>query len=135
MNTRDTIEELFRRMGAGDPDGIAALHAERVDWKVNWPAGEAAAIPWIRDWSTRADIAEFHRALAAAFVPGEDAVSVERVLVDGPDAVVLGETARTFRSTGKRFTMMFALHLTVQNGLISRYHVYEDSLAVARAFA
>ena len=27
-----------------------------------------------------------------------------------------------------------ALHLTVDGGLITRYHVYEDSLTVARAF-
>lgn len=30
--------------------------------------------------------------------------------------------------------MTFALHLTVEDGLITRHHMYEDSLAVAEAF-
>jgi hypothetical protein len=28
----------------------------------------------------------------------------------------------------------FALHLTAEDGLVTRHHVYEDSLAVAQAF-
>ncbi|GAB3796509.1 nuclear transport factor 2-like protein [Micromonospora zhanjiangensis] len=31
-------------------------------------------------------------------------------------------------------TAHFALHLTVRDGLVTRHHVYEDSLSVARAW-
>jgi ketosteroid isomerase-like protein len=47
---------------------------------------------------------------------------------------VLGEIRQTARPTGRAYRARFALHLTVEDGLVTRHHVYEDSLAVAQAF-
>nr|WP_235747363.1 hypothetical protein [Nocardia coffeae] len=67
-------------------------------------------------------------------MPEQVGTVIERILVDGPDAVVLGEICQTARPTARAYRSRFALHLTIENGLIVRYHVYEDTLAVARAF-
>ncbi|MGW7203170.1 nuclear transport factor 2 family protein [Streptomyces sp. NPDC054837] len=135
--TRAVIEELLRRIGAGDPERIAELYADQGDWKLNWPQDEHGrpATPWIRPRSSRADAAAHYRELAAHHLPDQAATEVERILVDGADAVVLGEIRQTARATGRPYRARFALHLTVEDGLIVRHHVYEDSLAVARAFA
>jgi ketosteroid isomerase-like protein len=61
-------------------------------------------------------------------------VSIDQLLIYRSDAVVVGTSSRQVVTTGKRFTMAFALQLTVENGLINRHHMYEDSLAVAEAF-
>ncbi|GAA4056678.1 nuclear transport factor 2 family protein [Actinomadura miaoliensis] len=134
--TRAVVEELLRRIGAGDPEGVAELYAERVDWKVNWPQAEhgRAATPWIRHRSTRADAAAHFRQLAEHHVPDQAGTEIERILVDGDEAVVLGEIRQTARSTGRAYRARFALHLTVEHGLVTRHHVYEDSLAVVQAF-
>ncbi|WP_240323189.1 MULTISPECIES: nuclear transport factor 2 family protein [Amycolatopsis] len=58
-----------------------------------------------------------------------------QVLVEGRDAVVLGEIQHTVRATDQPYTARCAVHLTVEDGLITRYHVYEDSLSVAQALA
>lgn len=135
--TRAVIEELLRRIGAGDPERIAELYADQGDWKLNWPQDEhdRPATPWIRHRATRADAAAHYRDLAVHHLPGQAATEIERILVDGTDAVVLGEIRQTARVTGRPYRARFALHLTVEDGLIVRHHVYEDSLAVARAFA
>jgi ketosteroid isomerase-like protein len=135
--TRAVVQDLLLRIGEGDPERIAELYAERADWKLNWPEDEhdSTATPWIRHRATRADAAAHFRALAAHHVPGQAATEIERILVDGADAVVLGEIRQTAAATGRPYRARFALHLTVENGLIVRHHVYEDSLAVARAFA
>lgn len=135
--TRAVVDELLRRIGEGDPERIAEMYAVRADWKLDWPAAEhgRAATPWIRHRSTRADAAAHYRALAEHHVPGQAATEIERILVDGHDAVVLGEIRQTARSTGRAYRARFALHLTVEDGLVTRHHVYEDSLAVAQAFA
>ncbi|MEU9916908.1 nuclear transport factor 2 family protein [Streptomyces sp. NPDC051001] len=135
--TRAVIEELLRRIGAGDPERIAELYAEQGDWKLNWPQDEHGrpTTPWIRPRSSRADAAAHYRELAAHHLPDQAATEIERILVDGADAVVLGEIRQTARATGRPYRARFALHLTVEDGLIVRHHVYEDSLAVARAFA
>ncbi|WP_063016862.1 nuclear transport factor 2 family protein [Nocardia niwae] len=134
--TRTVVEELLRRIGSGDPEAVAELYAEDADWRLDWPEAEhgRAATPWIRHRHTRADAADHYRSIAEHHVPEEVATRVERVLVDGADAVVLGEIRQTARPTGRAYRARFALHLTVRNGLITRHHVYEDSLAVAQAF-
>ncbi|RCV58138.1 nuclear transport factor 2 family protein [Marinitenerispora sediminis] len=134
--TLAVVRELLHRIGEGDPDRIAAMYAERIDWKVDWPESEhgRAATPWIRHRSTRGDAAAHFRALGEHHVPGEAATAVDRVLVDGDEAVVLGEIRQTARSTGRAYRARFALHLTVEDGRVTRHHVYEDSLAVAQAF-
>ncbi|MEU1980758.1 nuclear transport factor 2 family protein [Nocardia sp. NPDC019395] len=88
----------------------------------------------MRQRATRADAAAHYRELARHHVPDEAGTVIERILVDGPDAVILGEIRQTARSTGRPYRSRFALHLTVAGDLITRHHVYEDSLAVARAF-
>jgi ketosteroid isomerase-like protein len=135
VNTRETVDELLRRVAAGDPERIAQLFGEDVDWKLDWPEGDfAQTVPWIRHRTTRADVAENFRLIAEHHVPGESDARVHAVLVDGADAVVLGEVAHTAKPTGRSYVAAFALHLTVADGWITRYHIYEDSLAVAEAF-
>ncbi|MFD7491105.1 nuclear transport factor 2 family protein [Streptomyces sp. NPDC059832] len=135
-NTRTVVEELLRRIGEGNPERIAELYAEQGDWKLNWPETEhgRTATPWIRHRSTRADAATHYRELAEHHLPEHVATEVERILIDGNDAVVLGEIRQTARSTGRAYRARFALHLTIEDGLVTRHHVYEDSLAVAQAF-
>ncbi|WP_077800855.1 nuclear transport factor 2 family protein [Streptomyces sp. JHA26] len=136
LSTRTVVEELLQRIGGGDPEHIAELYAEEGDWKLDWPEAEHGrpATPWIRHRSTRADAAAHYRELAEHHVPEHAATEVERILIDGNDAVVLGEIRQTARSTGRAYRARFALHLTVEGGLVTRHHVYEDSLAVAQAF-
>ena len=135
MSTRETVDELLRRIAAGDPEQIAQLYAEEVDWWLDWPDGDyARTVPWIRHRSTRAGVADHFRLIGEHHVPGESSARVDAVLVDGADAVVLGELRHTAKPTGRRYAAAFALHLTVVDGQVTRHHVYEDSLAVARAF-
>ncbi|MFJ4466582.1 nuclear transport factor 2 family protein [Streptomyces sp. NPDC089424] len=134
--TRAVVDELLRRIGQGDPARIAELYAAHTDWKLSWPDDEhgRAATPWITRRGN-GDAAAHYRELAAHHLPGAADTRIEHVLTDGADAVVLGEIRQTALSTGRAYRARFALHLTVEDGLIVRHHVYEDSLSVARAFS
>ncbi|MEU3858845.1 nuclear transport factor 2 family protein [Streptomyces sp. NPDC028722] len=135
--TRSVVQELLRRIGHGDPELIADLYADDCDWRLDWPEDEhgRADTPWIRHRSGRAEIAAHYRELATHHVPEEAGTTVGHILADGEDAVVLGVIRQTAAPTGRAYSARFALHLTVRDGLVVRHHVYEDSLAVARAFA
>ncbi|MFI9595388.1 nuclear transport factor 2 family protein [Nonomuraea sp. NPDC052265] len=134
-NTRDIVEELLRRIVEGDPERTSELFAEPVDWQLSWPAEGHPAVPWIRPRSGRTEVADHYRALGAHHVPELNGTTVRQILVDGPDAVVLGQIVQTVRATGVSYTSPFALHLTVEDGLITRSHIYEDSLTVAEALS
>ncbi|MBL1099435.1 nuclear transport factor 2 family protein [Streptomyces coffeae] len=129
--TRATVQELLGRLVEGDPERIAALFAERVDWQI----AENPAAWWIRPRSTRADVAAHFRDLAQGVQPDPDGNTVDAVVVDGPGAVLTGTLAGTVRATGRPYRSPFAMRLTVEDGLITRYRIYEDSLAIAVACA
>lgn len=134
--TRSAVDRLLAAVSGGDGVRIAEQFCERVDWKLNWPlsAHGSPQTPWIRHRSTRAEAAENFAQLAEHHDPNSVDTVVERILVDGDDAVVLGEIRRAPRATGHGYRARFALHLTVTDDRISRFHIYEDSLSVALAF-
>lgn len=133
--TRDVVEEFLGRLAKGDHDRTAQLFAEPIDWQLAWPAGGHPAVPWIRPRSSRADVADHFRSLDAHHVPELNGTSVTQILVDGAHAVVLGTIVQTVRANGTAYTSPFALHLTIEDGLIIRFHIYEDSLTVARVLS
>ncbi|WP_406290745.1 nuclear transport factor 2 family protein [Embleya sp. NBC_00896] len=133
--TRAVVDEFLRRLVGGDPEHVAELFAEKVDWRLDWPADGHPATPWIRPRSTRAEVAAHFRELAAVHTPHPDPApgSPPHTVVEGPHAVVLAELRHTAKPTGKPYTAHCAVHITVEAGHITRYHVYEDSLSVAQA--
>ncbi|RKT82398.1 Ketosteroid isomerase-related protein [Saccharopolyspora antimicrobica] len=132
--TKAVVEEFLRRSGLGNPEHIAELYAPKVDWRVNWPVVNHPTVPWIRPRSSRADVADHFHTFSEHCLPAESHVSIDHIVVDGVDAVLIGTSSQVVKSTGKRFVMTFALNLAVEGGLITRHHMYEDSLAVAEAF-
>ncbi len=134
-DTATVVRALLQRTGAGDPAGIVELYAERVAWELAWPDDEyGGVVPWIRHCSSRADVEDHYRTVAAYTVPEKSTAEVTAVLVDGPDAVIVGKLGQTLRETGVRYRVEFVLHLTISDGLISKHHIVEDNLTIRRAF-
>ncbi len=135
METRDVVEALLQRIAEGDPAATAALYADQVEWRLGWPEDEhGGVVPWIRERSTRADVEDHYRSLGEHHVAEEASAEVAAILVDGHDAVVIGELGQTLRATGVSYRAAFALYVTVEDGLITKQRIVEDSLAVRRAF-
>lgn len=76
-------------------------------------------------------VAAFYRQIRELLV--SECFEVGSILVDGSRAVVLGSLASRVKSTGKLIETEFAFDIAVHDGLITRYHMLEDSFAVARA--
>lgn len=104
--TRAVVQEFLAARLAGDTGRLVELFADEVDWQL----AENPAVSWIRA-----------RAAIDAF------------LVDGTDAVLMGRLSGTVRATERSFEGPFALHLTVEDGRITRHRLYENSLSIARA--
>jgi ketosteroid isomerase-like protein len=127
--TRVVVQEFLAARLAGDTEQLVALFADEVDWLL----AENPAAPWIRPRSTAAECAAQFTELMEHTVPEDARASVDTFLVDGTDAVLLGHVSGTVRATGKSFEGPFALRLTVENGRITRHHLYENSLSIAEA--
>lgn len=129
--TRAVVQEFLAARMAGDTGRLVALFADEV----NWLLAENPAVPWIRPRSTAAECAAQFTELMEHTVPDDARASVDTFLVDGTDAVLMGHLSGTVRATGKSFEGPFALHLTVEDGRITRHHLYENSLSIAEACA
>ncbi|TPQ17769.1 nuclear transport factor 2 family protein [Streptomyces sporangiiformans] len=129
--TRAVVQEFVAARLAGDTGRLVALFADEVDWLL----AENPAVPWIRPRSTAAECAAQSAELTEHTVPEDARASVDTFLVDGTDAVLMGHLSGTVRATGKAFEGPFALHLTVEDGRITRHHLYENSLSIAEACA
>jgi len=127
--TRAVVQEFLAARLAGDTERLVALFADEVDWVL----AENPAAPWIRPRSTAAECAAQFAELMEYTVPEDARASVDTFLVDGADAVLMGHVLGTVRATGKSFEGPFALHLTVENGRITRHRLYENSLSIAGA--
>jgi uncharacterized protein len=128
--TRAVVEEFFRRMGAREPEQIAALFADPVDWFI--PGNEAVA-PWVGRRRTRAKVAEFYRMLFAAVTPLT--VELQHLLIDGEVAIATGEFSSRMNATGRVLESLFSIDFTVRDGRIVRYRLMEDSHAVVVSLA
>ncbi|WP_436777893.1 nuclear transport factor 2 family protein [Yinghuangia sp. YIM S09857] len=126
--TRDVVEEFFRRTAAGEMDRAGAMFADHVDWHIFG----APEVPWTGRRTTGAEAAAFFRDLPGHLAP--EAFAIDRILVDGSHAVAMGHMKQRVRHSGGLFETPFAFHLTVEDGRITRYIPYEDSLALARAY-
>lgn len=129
--TRAVVEEFLAARLAGDTGRLVALFADEVDWLL----AENPAVPWIRPRSTAAECAAQFTELMEHTVPEDARASLDAFLVDGTDAVLTGHISGTVRATGKSFEGPFALRLTVEDGRITRHHLYENSLSIAEACA
>jgi ketosteroid isomerase-like protein len=128
-STRAVVQEFLAARLAGDTERLVELFADEVDWVL----ADNPGVPWIRPRSTAAECAAQFDELMAHTVPEDARASLDAFLVDGADAVLTGHLSGTVRATGKSFEGPFALRLTVEDGRITRHHLYENSLSIAEA--
>ncbi len=101
-----------------------------MDWYI---AGDVATVPWIGRKHGRAGAADFYRQIQQRIISEKFVVS--DILADGNRVIALGELASRIRETGKLIETEFAFDLTVEDGQVIRFRMFEDSFAVAQAVA
>jgi N-ethylmaleimide reductase len=127
--TRTVVKQYFDRVqSSAEPAAIAALFSEDVDWNI---PGDVDHVPWIGRREGRSGVAAFIHDLKEQDEPIR--FEIHSIVVEGEKAVVLGEFASRLKKTGKVIESEFAAEFTVQDGLIVRYRLFEDSFAVAQA--
>jgi len=126
--TRRLVETFFRRLSERDPDAVAELFSDDVDWYI---PGNQELASWLGRRSSRKDVAEFFRLLWENAEP--ITAHLDHVLVDENVAIVTGSFSSRMRRTGKTFESIFSADFTVRDGAIVRYRLLEDSHGLVRS--
>jgi len=123
-----TVLRLFPLLAEGDSAGAAALFADSVSFSIPHPPG----LPWVPEVDSAEGMRTFFDLLRTHVEAKE--FELGQVVAEGEDVVLLGRMVSEVKKTGRTIDTAFALHTTVRDGRITRYHLYEDTLAVADAY-
>ncbi|MFJ6687036.1 nuclear transport factor 2 family protein [Streptomyces werraensis] len=128
---REAATVLFALLQSGaPPNELAERFDENVDWFI---PGDTSVVPWIGRKTGRNGVAEFYAQLAA--MTKAEAFDVATIVGDGDRCVALGSLRTTVVATGRVIETDFAFDIEIHDGLITRYRMFEDTLAVAAACA
>lgn len=130
IQTPLTVTEAFfhRIANAEDVREIAELVSEEVDWLV---AGNTAVVPWIGRKHGRKGAAEFYAQIREQLL--SERFAIKDVLYKDKRVVAIGELASRVKTTGKLIETEFVLDMIIEDGLITRFRMFEDSHAVSEA--
>ena len=129
QQTRATVDKFYERIGAGDISGVIDLLSDDFSWEI---PGDSETVPWVGKRTTPAAVEEFFAHMGNHV--DRKAFDIDRIVVDGQDAVVLGRAIVTVRATGKLMDTLFAVHIVVEeDGRISRFVMFEDSWHVSES--
>jgi hypothetical protein len=131
VTAREVWDEMFEARAAGaSPKELSKFFDKDVDWFIQ---GDTDSVPWLGRKVGRAEIVEHFTQLEELTRP--EKFQVDAVIGDGDRAVALGTFRVNILATGLSFDSEFAFDITVDdNGLITRYHVLEDSFALSNAY-
>ncbi|MDZ7279993.1 nuclear transport factor 2 family protein [Pantoea eucrina] len=122
-------EAFFQRIAtAKEVSAIAELVSDDVDWLV---PGNTQRVPWVGRKHGRAGVAEFYAQIRAELVP--EHFEIKEILVKATRLVAIGSLASRVKKTQKLIETEFVLDMLIEEGLITRFRMFEDSYAVSEA--
>jgi len=130
QQTKKSVEVFLQRLGGKDPKLIASCLAEDIDWYIF----ESSKFPWTGRRTKRSEIETVFKTLFSYFVDGKEKFVMESFMVDGTEAAIFAQLGRRFKQSGKDFSMYIAIHLKVENGLITKLYLYEQTPVLEKAY-
>jgi ketosteroid isomerase-like protein len=122
-------QALLEGIGGGtDPAEIAAPFAEDLIFEIQ---GDDGVLPWIGKKNGRQAVFDFIREIRVLTEPVS--FDVEDILSSDTRAAIVGKLETRIKATDRITATQFAIILTVQDGVVTRFQMLEDSFDVSKA--
>jgi uncharacterized protein len=123
------VQAIFEAFGRGDVPALLRMITEDAEWAAPGPE----TVPYFGERRGPDGALEFFKNLGAevefeSFEPGE-------LIAEGDKVVALGRERGRVRRTGKAFDNRWALVFTIREGKVAGFRCYENTAAIAEAFA
>lgn len=126
--TQTIVDKFIQFLTQRDLINLVAMFSDNVDWYI---PGDQRRAPWLGVRTSRREVKEFYEMLWKNTEPV--AARIENILIHKNIAIIAGEFSTKMLATGKTVSSLFFIHITVENHLIVRYRLLEDSYAVSVA--
>lgn len=123
----NTIEDYYRLLRERDRKGLLKMLAPDISVRFYGPEG---SLPWVGEFTGAQGFEEFLNIIASHL----DIVEIERLdsIADDRKVVVQSRGCWRSKTTGKNIYGDMINIFSVDHGKITRYEVYNDTLAFAR---
>lgn len=123
------VQSIFEAFGRGDIPGVLAHVSEDVVWNAPGPPN----VPYYGERRGHAGATEFFVQLGTNV--NFETFEVGEFIAEGDSVVVTGSERGRVRGTGKTFDNQWVLVFKVGGGKVESFHCYDNTAAVAEAFA
>lgn len=128
IQTREIINNFYKALASKELETLTQLFAETIDWDI--PGNEELA-PWLGKRTKRNEVKDFFKLLWKSIEP--ISAQIDHILVEGDFAIATGHFSSKMNRSGQVFSSMFSAHFTVNDSLIVRYRLQEDSHGLVEA--
>lgn len=128
QQTQNTIQNYLGALAQRDLNALLSFFPENVDWYI---PGDEKLAPWLGRKNNKKEIRDFFQLLWENTEPLS--AQIDHLFIDGNQAAVIGAFSSRMTKTGKKYDSLFFIHFTLEDNLIVRYRLQEDSLALVEA--
>jgi ketosteroid isomerase-like protein len=130
LETQQVLNTFFTGVAQNDSEVIARSIADDAYFYI----AESPYMPWTGMKVGKQEVTTAMQQLISAHITAEDDFEMDHTFIDGTEAAVFGKAGRTVKATGKKFKEPFCMRFTIENGLITRFMMLEDSHRIEKAF-
>ncbi len=124
--TKSIVQLFLQFLTERNIEGIVGLFSENIDWYI---PGDKKKASWLGRRKDRWEVEEFYELLWKNTTP--ISATIDNILFDGNTAVITGDCSTKMIRTDNILDSLFCIQITVENNLIVRYRLIEDSYAVS----
>ena len=128
VGTQSIIQTFFKHLSERNLKELTDLFSDKIDWYI---PGDQTKAPWLGRRSNKQEVSDFYKLLWKNTEPVS--VKVENVFIDNNKAVIAGEFSTKMLQTDKIVDSLFFIQIKIQDNLIVKYRLLEDSFAVAKS--
>lgn len=126
--TRIIAQQLIQFLGERNLEQLISLFDRQIDWFI---PGNQTLAPWTGKRETKEEVKAFFKLLwgKTEYVSAD----IDHFLTENNCAVITGSFSTRMLQTGNTVDSPFSILIKVEDGLITKYRLLEDSYAVSAA--
>lgn len=124
------VQNFLQLLTQRNLDELSNLFSDTIDWYI---PGNIEKAPWLGKKNSRNEVREFYELLWKNTEPVS--AQIDKIITDQDTAIITGEFSTKMLQTNKIVHSIFSIQITIENGLIVRYRLLEDSYAVSVALS
>ena len=105
---------------------LTDLFCEKIDWYI---PGDETKATWLGKRNSKQDVKDFYETLWNNTEP--ISANVDNIFVEDTNAIITGDFATKMLKTNRIVKSLFCIQITIENDLIVKFRLLEDSHAVS----